>query len=89
MSAAKSSPETHVPERTCVACRAKRPQAELLRLVPQAAPPFWAVQQRGRTGRGLYLCPDPACWQEKGLRRAFRQQAAALSEWLRQTHPAP
>lgn len=80
-------PTTHVPERTCVACRRKRPQGELLRLTPQGQ--GWVVQQRNRTGRGLYVCADsPACWQEKPLRRAFRAQAGVVSALL-QTHPTP
>lgn len=89
MSAAKAQSGKHIPERTCAACRTKRPQAELLRLVPQAEAPFWAAQQRHRTGRGVYLCAQEACWQEKALRRTFRAQAPALSEWLQQTRPSP
>ena len=80
--------EPHTPERTCVACRTKRPQGELLRLTPQGEG-VWVVQQRNRTGRGLYVCADsPACWQEKPQRRAFRAQAGVVSALL-QTHPTP
>lgn len=81
---------THVPERTCVACRKKRPQGELLRLTQLQG--GWAVQNRQRTGRGVYLCADsPECWQEKKLRRTFRAQAAAVAQQLGRLaeHPAP
>lgn len=68
----------HVPERSCVACRRKRPQGEFLRLTKVEG--VWAVQTGNRTGRGSYLCADaPACWAEKRLRRAFGIQAASLS----------
>ena len=83
------SPAAHVPERTCVACRAKRPQAELLRVSRDAAG-GWRVApggQTGRTGRGAYLCADsPGCWAEKRLRRTFRGDAPAVSAAL---HAAP
>ena len=83
-----SIPERHTPERTCVACRRKRPQGELLRLTQQGE--GWVIQQRQRTGRGVYVCADsPACWQEKPLRRAFRAQAGAVSELLKAQTPEP
>ena len=71
----------HVPERTCVACRAKRPQGEFLRLTREGGP--WTLTAGRRTGRGAYVCADnPACWAEKKLRRAFGAQAPAVSELL-------
>ena len=73
----------HVPERTCVACRAKRPQAELLRLRRTGTDWVPETGKGPRTGRGRYLCADsPACWQEKKLRRAFGAQAPALAQIL-------
>ncbi|GAA5512959.1 hypothetical protein Dcar01_01683 [Deinococcus carri] len=72
----------HVPERTCVACRRKRPQDELVRVT--RTPAGWRVLPGQRTGRGAYLCADlPECWQEKRLRRAFRGDAPAISAELR------
>ena len=71
----------HSPERSCVACRRKRPQGEFLRL--SRVDGIWAMQTGNRTGRGSYLCADtPACWAEKRLRRAFGAQAASLSAQL-------
>lgn len=75
------APERHVPERTCAACRRKRPQADFLRLT--RTPQGWQLLAGHRQGRGAYLCADsPACWQEKKLRRAFGAQAARLAAGL-------
>lgn len=74
-------PARYAPERSCVACRRKRPQGEFLRL--SKAQGVWAVQTGHRSGRGSYLCADtPACWAEKRLKRAFGAQAASLSAQL-------
>lgn len=72
----------HIPERSCVACRRKRPQQEFWRL--SKVQDHWQLQnQRTRTGRGAYLCADcPTCWQEKKLRRAFGQQAVQIAAQL-------
>ena len=49
------------PQRTCVACRQRRPQAELLRLV--LAPEGWRADPRRRLpGRGAYVCRLAACF---------------------------
>jgi uncharacterized protein len=51
---------SHVPERQCAGCGRRRPQAELVRVTATTGT---AEIDRGRRagGRGLYLCPDPAC----------------------------
>lgn len=80
----------HVPERTCVACRRKRSQGELLRLTRSVA--GWQLSAGVRQGRGSYLCSDsPGCWAEKRLRRHFGAQAGALSTLLlgRAATPTP
>jgi uncharacterized protein len=78
------------PVRSCVACRTRRPQDELVRItlhegamVPDAPP-----ASRG-SGRGAYLCRDVTCVAralERDallLRRALRVRAsAAVSEEL-------
>jgi predicted RNA-binding protein YlxR (DUF448 family) len=71
----------HTPERSCVACRRKRPQAEFVRVTKQEG--VWAVQTGNRSGRGAYVCADsPACWQDKKLRRAFGAQAVQVAAQL-------
>ncbi|UQN06084.1 YlxR family protein [Deinococcus sp. QL22] len=71
----------HTPERSCVACRRKRPQVEFVRVTRQDG--VWAVQVGKRSGRGAYVCSDsPACWQDKKLRRAFGTQAVQVAAQL-------
>lgn len=51
----------HIPMRTCIACRNKRPKRDLIRVVrtPEAR---IEVDPRGkRSGRGAYLCADGQC----------------------------
>lgn len=75
----------HVPERTCAACRQKRPQAECLRFTRTGE--GWVIQTgKKRTGRGVYLCNTPECWQEKKLRRTFRQDAPQVAALLHTRH---
>ncbi len=57
----------HIPERTCIVCRQKRPKWELVRIVrtPQGA---LEIDNRGKkAGRGAYLCRTVDCL-ESGLR---------------------
>jgi predicted RNA-binding protein YlxR (DUF448 family) len=66
----------HVPMRTCVACRTRRPQAELVRIVrgPDGEPVVDLAG--GAPGRGAYLCDSDPCRalaERRGiLRRALR-----------------
>lgn len=67
----------HVPERSCVACGAKMPKAQLVRIVRTGQGPI-IVDNNGReSGRGAYLCHIPECWDRaigKGaLERSFKQ----------------
>ncbi len=58
----------HVPERTCIVCRQKRPKWELVRIVrtPQGT---LEIDNRGKkAGRGAYLCRTQDCF-ESGLKR--------------------
>lgn len=57
-----------VPLRTCVGCRIKRPQEELVRIcVGDKGVPEVDLEKR-KPGRGAYLCPRYECWQ-KGLKK--------------------
>ena len=72
----------HVPLRSCVACGAKKPQGELLRVVSRGGDvPQW--DEKGRApGRGAYVCRLAAC-----VERAFARRA--LERALKLNAPAP
>ena len=56
-----------IPQRQCVGCRTKRDKRDLLRIVLDAT--------GKRSGRGVYVCPDPECLRKarksRGLERAL------------------
>jgi predicted RNA-binding protein YlxR (DUF448 family) len=57
------------PERTCVGCRRRRGQDELVRL---AAVDGRVVPARpGAPGRSAYLCPQETCLEAAEKKRAF------------------
>jgi uncharacterized protein len=65
------------PVRTCIGCRIRREQHELLRLA--RTPDGIRFDPDGRLpGRGTYLCPDRACIDD-----AARRDAGALRRALR------
>ena len=57
------------PERTCVGCRRKRKQDELVRLRAEGGHVVPAGP--GSMGRSVYVCPDPRCLAAAEKRRAF------------------
>ncbi|MCX6365061.1 MAG: YlxR family protein [Actinobacteria bacterium] len=57
------------PERTCIGCRRKRGQAELVRLTNDAGRVVPA--RPGAPGRSAYLCPGQTCLEAAERRRAF------------------
>ena len=57
------------PERTCVGCRRKRGQDELVRLV--ASHGLVVKARPGAPGRSAYLCPEDKCLEAAEKRRAF------------------
>ena len=80
----------HVPERSCVACGAKMPKAQLIRIVRTAQGSI-VVDINGReSGRGAYLCHIPECWDRalgKGaLERSFKQALSAQDLGTVQTY---
>lgn len=79
----------HAPERSCVACRRKRPQPELLRLA-RTPDGLRLDPQRRLGGRGAYVCPDRAeCRDPRRLRRFARAEADALAALLSTVSAAP
>ncbi len=57
------------PERTCIGCRRRRSQSELVRLVLRGGQVVPA--NPGMPGRGAYLCPHLNCLETAEKRRAF------------------
>jgi len=51
-----------VPQRTCVVCRTTADKRALVRLVRTPDEGVHADPTGKRSGRGAYLCDDPACW---------------------------
>ena len=64
----------HVPERSCVACRTKRPKRELVRVVRTPEGAVKADPGGRANGRGAYLCPKRECWVE-GLNKGKLKNA--------------
>lgn len=56
------------PVRTCVGCRGRRPQSELIRF---AAVSGSLSQGRSLPGRGAYTCGTLTCFERAVNRRAF------------------
>ncbi|MFN2321871.1 MAG: YlxR family protein [Trueperaceae bacterium] len=86
--------QRHVPVRRCVACRDAQPKRDLVRLVRREDE--WRLDLAQRAGgRGTSVCracalaatgapgaPADATTRLKGFRRAFRQDAAAVTALL-------
>jgi predicted RNA-binding protein YlxR (DUF448 family) len=87
----------HVPERTCIVCRQKRPKWEMVRIVrtPQGT---LEIDNRGKkAGRGAYLCRTKDCWEaglaKKKLEYALKteissEQRAELVEYSKTLPPS-
>jgi hypothetical protein len=70
----------HVPERSCVGCRRRRPQTELVRCVLRADGS--AHVSRTAAGRGAWICvPPDECFalavRRRGFERAWRRPVPA------------
>ena len=71
-----------IPVRTCVACRARRPQVELLRIA-KGENGLESDEMRKLEGRGWYVCKDKLeCMGIKGLGKFARGEAAKLVDAL-------
>jgi len=83
----------HVPLRTCLACRRRRPKRSLVRLVRRADGTV-AVDAAGvAPGRGAYVCAeDPACVERAlkagRLSQAFRERSRVDDGLERAVHEA-
>lgn len=52
---------SHIPIRTCVACRRARPKDELVRIVRRRDGSVVADPSGREPGRGAYICPERDC----------------------------
>ncbi|MFN8509927.1 MAG: DUF448 domain-containing protein [Deinococcaceae bacterium] len=71
----------HIPERSCVVCRKRHPQPELIRL--RKTGDGWST--KATTGRSVYLCASADCRQEKRLKRFFGNQSAFVAALVQST----
>ncbi len=76
----------HVPQRSCVACRAVQDKKDLIRLVRTPEGEIIVDPSGKRSGRGAYLCPRTDCLRaaqkRKSLDRAFKATVPAEA-WAR------
>jgi predicted RNA-binding protein YlxR (DUF448 family) len=66
----------HVPQRTCVGCRATSAKREFVRVVRTPEGSVEVDETGKRNGRGAYICARTECWeaalQKDRLGRALR-----------------
>ncbi|MFN2593737.1 MAG: YlxR family protein [Actinomycetota bacterium] len=74
------------PVRSCVACRTRRPQRDLLRVAVTPDGSVGLDTEPGRRGRGAYVCPDPACIERAVAQGAFaaRLRGGAIPAGLKE-----
>jgi predicted RNA-binding protein YlxR (DUF448 family) len=68
----------HIPQRTCIACRAVRSKRELLRVVRTADQHIVADPTGKQAGRGAYLCRARECWETALSARGRLENALKL-----------
>ena len=56
-------PGKHVPQRTCIGCREKRPKREMVRIVRTPDRGVEIDETGKKSGRGAYLCRRQECWE--------------------------
>ena len=83
-------PDQHIPHRTCIGCRKKRPKWEMVRIVRTADRGVEIDETEKKSGRGAYLCRRQECWDmalkkgrlEHALKTSLTDEAeAALQEF--------
>lgn len=63
--------KSHIPFRTCVNCRQRRPKQELVRLVRSSTGDLAVDLNKIVPGRGCYLCRQEACLREAIQKKTF------------------
>lgn len=61
------------PTRSCVACRTERDKRDLVRIVRAPGGEVLLDPTGKASGRGAYLCADPACWTKALSTRAVQR----------------
>ena len=77
----KRQSSRHVPQRTCIGCRAVKPKRELVRVV-RAGSGGATVDPTGKVpGRGVYICRARSCWdtalKKENIDRSLRTKVSA------------
>lgn len=67
-----------IPMRRCVGCMEQRPKRELIRVVRSPEGEISLDTTGKKSGRGAYLCPNPACLAK--ARKARRLERALECE---------
>ena len=65
------------PQRQCVGCGEMKDKREMLRILKTADGEITLDATGKKNGRGAYLCPQKACFEQavknRGLERSFKQ----------------
>lgn len=72
----------HIPQRTCIACRAVKAKQELIRLVRTDDGSVEVDISGKKAGRGAYLCRAQECWETgfKGGRLEYTLRTTLTQE---------
>ncbi|MGB9616231.1 MAG: YlxR family protein [Desulfomonilaceae bacterium] len=72
----------HEPTRMCIACRARRPAQELIRLAVSKGEVLVSDAKYKMPGRGCYVCPEEICidraLKKSRLERALRKECLVI-----------
>ena len=60
-----------IPMRRCAGCMQSRPKRELIRIVSEGDGHISLDRTGKANGRGVYLCPDPACFEKAKKKNAL------------------
>lgn len=82
----------HIPQRTCAVCRTSTSKRGLTRLVRTPDDGVHVDATGKRSGRGAYLCDNPACWDRAlttdVLAKALRTTLSDVDlDRIRAAHP--
>ena len=70
--------EKKIPLRQCLGCRDMKPKKELIRVVRSPDGEISLDFKGKASGRGAYLCPEPACLK-KAVRAKALERALSVS----------